>query len=131
VEYQTLYDHTIEHGGATVDMKDGSLVGFQKVGDDVVAVPKSGFVVGTYDGSFAVVKTDDTEAFDTAIDRLLTQAPRLGAGHIGTWVSEGDIYIDPVRVFANRDIAIGYAMGTGQKAIYDLANGVDIPIRGA
>jgi hypothetical protein len=47
---------------------------------------------------------------------------------IGTWVHEGQVYLDHVKIYNDLDDALNCARQNNQIAIYDLLNGVEIEV---
>lgn len=128
MKYEALYRLTLSEGGATVRLKDYPEQILMPVKGYAVAVGTEGITLLEPKPEF-VMDPDFTEAFDNVIEKALTYFPSIGAEYLGTWVNDGKIYIDPVFVFASKDVAIGFALRGGELAIYDLAKQREISVR--
>lgn len=123
MKYQALYDITLRDGGVTIDLKDGAALGYGRK-------LAKGFIISAVDGPWLTVATDDPEAFDTAIERFLTQMPsRDIVTHLTTLVTDFGITIDPVRVVADKGYAVGWSEALGFESIYDLEKSRAIVLR--
>ena len=130
MKYQTLYDLTMDQGGATIRVKDYP---------EKIVMPKVGYAVGNSADAIILLTPkpefrndpDFTQPFDQAVDRVLYYIGHipLDAEYLGTWVDAGEMYIEPVDVFARKDFALGVAWARGEKAIYDIAKQKDIRIK--
>lgn len=106
---------TLENGGGT----------FSKDGSPITA--KFGYVVGIHTGTFEVVSLDNVDLFGEAVRNVIREYPRTDM-FVGTWLTGGEIHIDPVIVTFSRKFALKIAKMTNQKAIYDLETGETIDV---
>jgi hypothetical protein len=112
--YDIILIHTMRNGGGTF-FPDGEAYS-----------PESGYAVGQFSGTYALVPLDDIpDNFDGAIKSLQLAFPNL---FIGTWVHDGYIHIDPVEIVSNRANALAAARKRNQKAIYDFSTGETINV---
>lgn len=122
MKYEALYNYTIEHGGATIRLKDYP---------EMLVMPTKGYAVG--EGAIGyVVPFDgaDPETFDVTIERALAWfAEHGGIEFLGTWIDDGVLYVDPVHVFTRKDFALGVAWAWGERAVYDFEAGKSINIQ--
>lgn len=109
-----IYRETIENGGGTY-YSDGSPLEAAK-----------GFLVATSQEPRGLVNDWDEAAFVGQVQRI---AQRYASQLIGTWVFEGKIYIDTVRMYERKEYAMDYARAYRQRAIYDLVTKetIDVP----
>lgn len=119
-----IVDYTLQHGGGT----------FTALGKEF------GFTVGYIVGGFldTVVVKDVANHRERAIDavarfrqRMGTRDVKLDSGeshsvpyyHVGTWVEDGDLYIDASKWFSGFLAASAAARKNGELAIYDVEEG--------
>lgn len=80
-----------------------------------------GYAVGLAVGTAATL---DRRATPETVARTLRNVMReFEAAHVGAWVDDGRVHIDPVRVLTDRDLALRVARERGQRAIYSFATG--------
>ena len=113
MKYQELYDMVMKEGFVVVQVSGN-------------VIPQSGYGIvvldlNNLDYRWMTFPVLDTEAFDTGVKRLTHNLPD-GADHIivetiGDW-----IYLEGMVVFKDRQYAMGYAHGSGQHSILDIAN---------
>lgn len=99
---------TMTNGGGTFDRR-GALIEREK-----------GFVVGLVEGTGAILRLEDSELAYGAIKGLLRDYNTL---FIGTWLHNGQIHIDPVNIYDNREDAEKMGRFTNQIAIYSFESG--------
>lgn len=110
---QAIYDHTIEHGGGT----------FTSTGE--VFAADSGYMVG---GGIPTIIVPEDDAVALA-EGLRTMVEQLPAGYfVGTWVHEGEIYIDASAHYAALELAVEVAQQNEELAIFNLSDLTDIAI---
>lgn len=87
------------------------------------SVPSAGYVLGIA-GLGAVLPKGNIDAIAHWV------ALHLDASHVGIWSDSatGETYLDVVRVIADRSIAELLAKATGEIAIWDLANKVEVRV---
>ena len=125
MKYQTLWNMTLDQGGATIRIADYP---------DAIIIPKVGYAVANGSQGIQLLvprpefrnDPDFTEAFDNVVDKALVYFPKIGAKFLGTWIDDHKMFIEPVRVIKTKDYATGLADGLGEKAVYDLAAGKSI-----
>jgi hypothetical protein len=111
-----LFAITIENGGATYDPAK----------DELLTDNRQGYIVGLVRSTYARVPVTDPRGFAAAFRHLRGKYPKA---LVGTWVSDGEIHIDPVIIFRDRGVAVGFALGTRQEAIFEVHTGKVIAIR--
>lgn len=99
---------TMTRGGGTFDRR-GALIEREK-----------GFVVGLHNGTWVIMEPSESESAYGHFKSLLGYFP---GDFIGTWLNNGKIYIDPVRIYDNRESAEQMGRYLGQKAIYSFESG--------
>ena len=110
---RAIYDHTIEHGGGT----------FTSSGE--VFAADSGYMVG---GGIPTITVPEDDIVALA-EGLRTMIERLPDGHfVGTWVHEGEIYIDASAHHEVLELAVEVAQQHEELAIFDLSTLTDIAI---
>lgn len=62
------------------------------------------------------------------LSRALETLELTPGEYLGTWVSNGQVSIDPARWFEDLDTALAFGKQNGQQAIWDVANQRDIPV---
>lgn len=112
---RSLYARTLANGGGTFEMHADN---FER--RDIT----SGFSVGMVRDTKYIVDANDVRVFNMQIANVIRDYPEADA--LGTWLHEGRIYIDPVRIFAQWDDALTFAIANRQIAFYDLDNGVEV-----
>jgi hypothetical protein len=119
---QSAADDTIANGGGTF-----------RIGAEsrrlIAASPTSGYAVGIHDGTFRTVALDSPWTRDDIAAALLAArdyAIANGADHVGTWVADGVVHVDPVAIIADYGPAVTIAHVTHQLAIWDFARGREI-----
>lgn len=121
-----LYRETLTKGGSTVELKTLKVPG-----------KTNGYFVGgamDYAGVRIPETTFTREEFSQHklgyllgqmyMNRLTTEQYKLGVkpeGFMGTWMSDGIIYVDAVDWFETLDEAVRVGMARGEQAIYDVA----------
>lgn len=111
-----LFEHTVKHGGATVESSSGQHYD----------PSKGGYAVGMRDKTLARVSVNARPAKHRAAAAKAARYP--GATHFGTWLNEGRIHYDPVQIFDDVDTAKAVGAKRHQKAIYDFKNDKEIPL---
>ena len=109
---------TLMGGGGTYDLSDVERV-----------QPATGYAVGLRGGvDFPLGNLSDTRLEELAQAIILAVAGiRKGtASYIGTWIDGDRLYIDPVIIFRDKEVALGRALSEGQLAIYDFTTGESI-----
>jgi hypothetical protein len=96
-----MYSDTLANGGGT----------FNRAGRNVTR----GFAVSAIDDTFRIIDIDDKPAFERAILDVAREYP---TSCVGTWVHEGNIYIDPADVFTDEATALRWATQRNQIAYY-------------
>lgn len=122
--------YTREHGGGTFNPSTGE------------TYPNGGYVVSINPECEYTIPLERFCAEDIA-QYLLTVRPVIDAWNhstndvrgnslkwFGTWVHEGNVYLDVVCVLSSKYRALWLADEYDQLAIYDIANGVEIPVEG-
>ncbi|UVK59082.1 membrane protein [Microbacterium phage Cen1621] len=103
----TIASLTVANGGATFTA-EGELV-------------TSGFSVAGVAPALRLAVEDFTPAAVLAV-----VARFAGAGFFGTWIEEGEVWIEPTNVLADADEAHALAEARGEIAYYDLDNLAEI-----
>lgn len=108
-----MYTHTTANGGGTFDVATGRELG-----------QTSGYGVGN--GPLGKIVPNDRAAVNAAYREVSAS----GTPQIGTWLNpeDGMVYVDPTQVVDDLQEALALASSRGEKAIYDFANQVDIPV---
>lgn len=101
---QRLIDYTLENGGGTFT-KDGAI---REYGN--------GYMVGV-DIPTIIVPLNNLTEIEQAIERMAEDTPY----HIGTWVHDGNVYIDAARHIELLAVAEEVAQARGELAIWDCA----------
>jgi hypothetical protein len=109
---EKIYDETIRNGGGTYT-RDG------------IAAENKGFAVAVVTETYYKVALDDPDVAVEAIRGISSVYPNH---YIGTWVHEGYIHIDPVKITENEGDAKYLAHRYHQIAYYDLAKGKTINV---
>ena len=119
---EEFYRQTLEQGGASRHPVSGT-------------VPNRGYMVGSARdrmGEPFAEKNYSVDAF--SVDHIRHHAreirERFGDNtqvHQGSWIHEGNVYLDAAERLTNKRAAVRTAKLRGQKAIYDLRGGQDIP----
>lgn len=99
---------TLTRGGGTFDSK-GALIEREK-----------GFVVGIFRSTWATMAPSDSDLAYDLFNRFFKTFPDA---MMGTWYEKGQIYVDPVEFFEDREIAMSVGRKNGQKAIYSFEKG--------
>ena len=87
--------------------------------------PTSGFAVGI--GGFAMPAGNVTaDVLGWAVHAV---AGEFFADHVGTWLDDGTVYFDAVRIVPDLAAAIKLGYEHGEKAIYDFENAESIALR--
>lgn len=102
---------TLTRGGGTFDGNGASIE------------PSEGYAVGLNTKTFMTIGLDETDLAYGAFKAILDQ---WKSAYIGTWLHNGQIYIDPVMVFKNRSLAEKTGRHFKQIAIYDFATKKEI-----
>lgn len=120
----------LELGGQTLSLADR----------EPVPIGTPGIVVATMPG--LILQT--TEPVPSMAGRVAQMAWRWGLGdyrYMGTWVSAGRLYVDPVRILPYQDgdledrkraLTEAWALGraAAQLAVFDLGSGTEIAVPG-
>lgn len=122
----SIFTETLESGGGTFDI----------VTLDAAALP-SGYVVAL-EGRGEIIPADLSQPSRDAFYAYFWDAQQQAAAapsewdtrYVGTWVHEGKIYLDIVEHYTDRAYAIGCGQVNNQIAIWDVANGCEIPTGG-
>lgn len=94
-----------------------------------VTPPTTGYVVALADRGFKLDKGEATDSFVLAIWAWVKKVQRRASYEscfVGAWTHEGDLYLDVVKIFQDKALALELAERTGELAIYDLAAGAEI-----
>lgn len=86
-----------------------------------------GYVVGVGGAVIDLATGITPEDFGRTAQRV---AQEFDTTYVGTWVDGGKLYIDAVVVIADAGRAFDLALAKGQEAIYDVANGIVLPVKG-
>lgn len=106
----------IKNGGATLtkDLKDANLTyGY------VVSIPNLWTRV--------LPLTTDEAIILNAIDEM-AKVIIPNASYVGLWVNDGKIYIDESFHYLSKGVALAVAKENHEKAIYDILEGISIPL---
>lgn len=104
-----LIAHTLTDGGGTFAPRT------------LRPVTRGGYAVGCHIGTYRTVPLQSpVGALVAAIVECARDYP---SAHIGTWVEDGIVHVDPVRLYESRSMALSYAWGCRQLAIYHLDTG--------
>lgn len=101
------YTLTCQNGGATLSLQGDNLVG------------RPGYAVGLPGGEVMLYPMS-LASFAVQVKSVLWRAQGAGLDAIGTWVDNGRLYIDPVKIVMDERTAIALGRQHGQQAIYDL-----------
>jgi hypothetical protein len=105
-----IFSDTLDNGGGT----------YTKFLD---AGPKTGFAVGGEDPGRIVSGDQDIVL---AILKFSAQLP-MGR-FLGTWLHDGEFYLDSVSILEDKDEAIALGRKRGEIAIFNLGTGGEIPV---
>lgn len=85
------------------------------------------WAVGMHRGTFATVGAA-TVGLGTLRAIVLDVVTAYPYAYVGTWLHEGAIHIDPVRLVLGRDEAMALGRGTAQAAIYNIDTGEEVTL---
>lgn len=102
-----IIEYTRTNGGCTV--ASGS-----------ISESSTGYVVGGKVPTVIVPESDTVALHNTIVQFANTY------DSYGTWLHDGNVYIDAIDILYDRDSAIALGRARGELAIYDIANGCDI-----
>lgn len=114
-------DGVLESGGATIPLTGGPS-------------PTTGFAVATdkfgekTEFKFPDDRPNPGKLIDQYVEEKLEQTEDPAGLNIGAWVHEGDVYLDVSEVFDSKADALAQAKRLGEKAIFDLETGEEIPV---
>lgn len=110
-----IYNATVLNGGSSSVKGDG---------DYSILHAYNGYIVG---GFSACIKAGaNLEAFTKAITRMDKMLPSNAI--LGTWINEGQIYIERAKVVYDFDFAMELGKMNEQIAIFDIANQEDVKV---
>lgn len=114
---RVVHQQTNEDGGCTISPEKGDLAG------------QPGYAVSMYPERERVVPLDDFTA--CVLSKYMRDNDDLLDRHgyaLGTWINEGSVYLDIVRVVPDLWSAMEAGFLHKQKAIFDLEKRVEIPL---
>lgn len=115
VDIEKIWNATILNNGSSSVKGDG---------DYSILHAYNGYIVG---GFSACIKAGATiEEFSKALARMDKMLPSNAI--LGTWIHEGQIYIEQSKIIENLDFALAIAKLNEQIAIYDLAKQEDVKV---
>ena len=107
-----LIAHTLTDGGGTFAPRT------------LRPVTRGGYAVGCHRGTYRAIGLESpVGALVAAIVECARDYPNA---HIGTWIEDGTVHVDPVRLYQSRTMALGYAWGAYQVAVYHLDTGATL-----
>lgn len=113
---------TVDNGGGTYQHKTGAPVTL-----------RDGYVVGVANIAEVCIadlagpnRRDSVADIRTYLWGVWPETLPKSAQYVGTWISDGVLYVDAVTVYRDREQALAAARRNGERAIYDVANGRDI-----
>ena len=123
---RNIRDYTLANGGGTFGYMFGAPL-----------VLEAGYVVSTDEDRGIVVPVEDFTATVVSVF-VMNNLPYVidciyGDGEyrmkrFGTWVADGYVHLDVVELVNDREDALLKGMAHGQLAIWDNANGCEIPV---
>lgn len=118
-----IFSYTLNNNGGTFDVTPG---------DPKTIARTDGYAVGGYQDTVTIKVEDDKKHRHAvrAIANFIQRIPsRPGGGkhfYLGTWIDDGVLYIDAVKILDSFQEAIAVAKKHGEDAIYNL--GADITL---
>lgn len=126
---QNVVDHTIENGGGTFNPASGK-ASVTKQGFAVSTDPQFERIVPVEEFTADVIEQyrDDVWEFVWGFNTQNRFDRKFSIKNIGTWIHEGNVYIDVSTIYRDRWDAVDAGRDANQIAIWDIRKGEEIII---
>jgi hypothetical protein len=114
MDTKKIIDQTVRDGGGTFTRQGAAFS------------PENGYAVAAVVGTWMKIPLEASDLAEEAVTTLLHVFPKVD--FFGTWVSDGNIHLDPIFWVQSREEAYNLAKKLNQKAIWSFEAQKDIKI---